>query len=164
MKKLIIVSGTMGVGKSSVCKLLYKMAPRTAWLDGDWCWLMYPWDTCAENKEMALNNISNILMSYLANSTIDSIVFSWVLHRKEIIDDLLGRLSQYGFELRPFILECSPQQLARRMEIDGRDSIQILQSIERLSAYKIINWVMIDTTSIDACETAARIAKMAGLL
>lgn len=89
MKKLIIVSGTMGVGKSATCRLLYKMAPRSVWLDGDWCWLMNPWDTCEENREMVMNNISVLLRSYLSNSTFDNVIFSWVLHRKEVIEDLL---------------------------------------------------------------------------
>ncbi|NFM11999.1 nucleotide kinase, partial [Clostridium botulinum] len=37
IKKLIIVNGTMGVGKSTICENLHKTLPNSAWLDGDWC-------------------------------------------------------------------------------------------------------------------------------
>lgn len=36
MKKLIIINGTMGVGKSTVCKQLLKILAPGVWLDGDW--------------------------------------------------------------------------------------------------------------------------------
>jgi len=41
-KKLIIINGTMGVGKSTISKALYKNLENSVWLDGDWCWMMNP--------------------------------------------------------------------------------------------------------------------------
>ena len=38
MKKLIIVNGATGSGKSAVCQRLYPMLERSVYLDGDWCW------------------------------------------------------------------------------------------------------------------------------
>ena len=34
MKKLILVGGTMGVGKSSVCRALHQRLTPSVWLDG----------------------------------------------------------------------------------------------------------------------------------
>ncbi|MGL4772778.1 MAG: AAA family ATPase, partial [Clostridium sp.] len=42
MKKLILINGTMGVGKSSTCQMLYKTIENSVWVDGDWCWMMHP--------------------------------------------------------------------------------------------------------------------------
>jgi tRNA uridine 5-carbamoylmethylation protein Kti12 len=39
-KKLIIINGVPGVGKSTVSKELHKSLPKSVWLDGDWCWMM----------------------------------------------------------------------------------------------------------------------------
>lgn len=36
-KKLVIIKGTMGVWKTTVCKKLHQKLERTVWLDGDWC-------------------------------------------------------------------------------------------------------------------------------
>lgn len=163
MKKLIIVSGTMGVGKTTACKVLYKMAPGSVWLDGDWCWLMNPWDMCDENKAMAMSNISTVLCSYLDNSTFSNVIFSWVLHKKEIIDDLSGRLSGRQFELHPFALVCTPDELARRMRLDGRDASSIKASVERLPLYSSIGWPIIDTTEMTAQEVAGEIFRCSGM-
>lgn len=163
MKKLILVSGTMGVGKTTACRMLYKMAPRTAWLDGDWCWLMNPWNLCDENKAMVMSNITFMLGAYLSNSTLDNIVFSWVMHRKEIIDELLGRISGHGFELHLFALVCSPAELSSRMEEDERDAENIKASIERLPLYRGMGWEVIDTTHMGPKDVAREIAGRSGL-
>ena len=36
MKKLTMINGTMGVGKSTVCNKLLNMLSPSAYLDGDW--------------------------------------------------------------------------------------------------------------------------------
>ena len=38
MKKLYIIGGTMGVGKTSVCQQLKASLINSVFLDGDWCW------------------------------------------------------------------------------------------------------------------------------
>ena len=38
MKTLIIVNGTMGAGKTTVCRRLAELLPANVFLDGDWCW------------------------------------------------------------------------------------------------------------------------------
>ena len=38
MKKLYIIGGTMGVGKTTVCNILKKRLDMSVMLDGDWCW------------------------------------------------------------------------------------------------------------------------------
>ena len=38
MKKLIMIGGTMGVGKTTVSHLLKKELNHSVMLDGDWCW------------------------------------------------------------------------------------------------------------------------------
>ena len=40
MKRLVIVGGTMGVGKTTTCKALKRRLAPCAFLDGDWCWDM----------------------------------------------------------------------------------------------------------------------------
>ncbi len=68
MKKLIIINGTMGVGKSTVCNILLDTLKPSVYLDGDWCWNMNPFVVSEENKKMVINNITHLLKSYLENS------------------------------------------------------------------------------------------------
>ena len=69
MKKLIIINGTMGVGKSSVGQLLNKTLPNSAFVDGDWC--------CKVNiplndqiKNLYIKNITSLINNYLLNSEV----------------------------------------------------------------------------------------------
>ncbi len=85
MKKLIIINGTMGVGKSTVSKEVSHRLHNSVWLDGDWCWMMNPWNFNDENKNMVLDNICYMLTNFLKNSSFDYVIFSWVLHLESVI-------------------------------------------------------------------------------
>jgi adenylate kinase family enzyme len=58
-KKLVIVNGAMGVGKTTTCKELSKKLQNSVWLDGDWCWMINPFVVNEENKRMVINNINS---------------------------------------------------------------------------------------------------------
>ncbi|WP_178382852.1 AAA family ATPase, partial [Paenibacillus sp. P46E] len=55
MKKFIVISGTMGVGKTTISKELLESLNNAIWLDGDWCWMMNPWVINEENIRMVEN-------------------------------------------------------------------------------------------------------------
>ena len=38
VKKLFIIGGTMGIGKSTVSQILKQKLPNSVFLDGVWCW------------------------------------------------------------------------------------------------------------------------------
>lgn len=42
MKRLYVLCGAMGVGKSATGRALRDLLPDCAFLDGDWCWDMHP--------------------------------------------------------------------------------------------------------------------------
>jgi shikimate kinase len=44
MKRLIFISGTMGIGKTTISKLLLKELKNSVFLDGDWCWNINPFN------------------------------------------------------------------------------------------------------------------------
>jgi len=43
MKKLVLITGAAGVGKTTLCRHLFKEIESCAWLDSDWCWMINPW-------------------------------------------------------------------------------------------------------------------------
>src|SRR5476649_2686108 len=69
-KKLIIINGTMGVGKTATCRELNKNLENSVWLDGDWCWMINPFVVNDENKNMVVNNITYLLRNLLTNSSL----------------------------------------------------------------------------------------------
>ena len=84
MKRLYVIGGTMGVGKTTVCRRLARRLPNSAFLDGDWCWDMHPFQVTEETRRMVVDNICFVLNSFLRCSAFESVVFCWVMHRQEI--------------------------------------------------------------------------------
>ena len=82
MKKVIFISGTMGSGKSTVSRLCSELLTRSVWLDGDWCWMMHPFQVSDQTKAMVLNNITYLLNQFLAQPDFDYILFSWAFDFK----------------------------------------------------------------------------------
>lgn len=65
MKRLYLIGGTMGVGKTTVCQQLKKELPNSVFLDGDWCWDADPFQVTEETKTMVLQNICYLLNSFI---------------------------------------------------------------------------------------------------
>ncbi|MEK5057961.1 nucleotide kinase [Paenibacillus sp. FSL H7-0326] len=165
MKKLIIINGTMGVGKTTVSKEVHKSLDRSVWLDGDWCWMMNPWVFSEENIQMVMDNITYLLRNYLTNSTFDYVILSWVLHKEEIRDELLDRLSGLEFQVETITLTCSETALRKRMEQDQRTEEEIKRSVDRLQGYKNMQTNRIDTSNVtmnQVVEQVRRIIRSSG--
>jgi predicted AAA+ superfamily ATPase len=101
-KKLIIINGVMGVGKTTVSKKLYKSLPNSFWLDGDNCWMMNPFEVNEENKKMVLDNITYILNNFLNNTWSKYIIFNWVIHLDDIMNEILNRFHRDNVEINMF--------------------------------------------------------------
>ena len=82
MKKLYLIGGTMGVGKTTVSQTLKMQLENSVFLDGDWCWDAHPFQVTEETKEMVLENICAVLNNFLKCSVYDNIIFCWVAGKK----------------------------------------------------------------------------------
>lgn len=91
MKTLFMIGGTMGVGKTTVGKLLKEELNNSVFLDGDWCWDASPFQVTDETKTMVLDNICYLLNNFLHCSAYNNIIFCWVMHQQSIIDALLQK-------------------------------------------------------------------------
>ncbi|MDU6341336.1 MAG: AAA family ATPase [Clostridium sp.] len=164
MKKLIIINGVMGVGKTTVSKKLYKELENSFWLDEDNCWAMNPFIVNDENKEMVLNNIGFILNSYLSNSTSKYVVFNWVIQSDDIMNEVLKRINTENIEIYKITLMCTKEELIKRIENDVklglRDSKNIERSLERYDMYKAMDTIKLDTTGKSIDEIIKEIVEL----
>jgi broad-specificity NMP kinase len=163
-KKLIIINGTMGVGKSAACRELYKSLENSVWLDGDWCWMMNPFIVNDENKNMVINNITYLLRSFLNNSSLQYIIFNWVIHMEDIFDGILEPLKDLNFEIIKITLTCSEEALKKRIlkdvKLNLREESSINRSVERLEIYKNMSTVKIDTSNLSISETVNKMVNV----
>lgn len=65
MKTVYLIGGTMGVGKTTVCRVLKRKLRDCVMLDGDWCWDSDPFKVTEETKAMVLDNITYLLNSFI---------------------------------------------------------------------------------------------------
>lgn len=146
-KKLIIINGTIGVGKSSVSLKLSKELENSVLLDGDWCWTVNPWKVTEENKKMVEENITFLLNQFLKNSGFNYIVFTWVLDYENMWPRLAKNLKTKNVSIIRFSLMCEPAQLKKRMKKDKRTEENINEAIKRIPMYKNQDTIKIDTTN-----------------
>lgn len=160
MQNLIFINGTMGVGKSAVCRELKKILPDNVFLEGDHCWDMTPFIVNETTCRMVLGNICALLNGFLKSGMFENILFCWVMHERGIIDEILSQLSG-DFRFHLITLTCSEQELLRRLHGDIaaglRDQDVIARSLERAAHYKNMDSVCIDTTNLSPLSTAERI-------
>lgn len=163
MKTLYLIGGTMGVGKTTVCRELNRLLPGSVLLDGDWCWNMDPFVVNAETKSMVMDNICHLLNNFLKCSSIGNIVFCWVMHEQAILDDLYARLDLEGVRVRALSLICTEEALRSRLQGDiaqGLRQADVLdRSLQRLPLYQTLDTVKIDTTNKTPREVAEEISR-----
>lgn len=158
MKKLYLIGGTMGVGKSATCQILKEKLDNSVFLDGDWCWDMHPFQVNAETKEMVMDNICYLLGRFIQCSVYDHIMFCWVMHQQAIIDDILDRLDTTGCTVHAISLVCNEQALKARLQKDVAAGIRqedvVERSVERIPLYDKLNTVKVDVSHITAEQAA----------
>jgi adenylate kinase family enzyme len=169
-KKLIILRGTMGVGKSTTARQLQKLIPRSVWLDGDWCWNANPFVVNEETKEMVIDNITHLLSNFLRCSAYQNIVFTWVLDDPATlirITESLSCLPGYmaNFNTYDIALTCSTSALEKRIRADIESGLRteesIDQSLQRLPLYGNA-LIKMDISDITAEQAAMKIAAILG--
>ena len=168
MKTLYLIGGPMGIGKTTVSHELLRTLPRCAFLDGDWCWSMQPFTVTDETKAMVLDIITHVLASFLRCREFDNIVFCWVMHQQQIIDDILVRLPLEGVKVLCVSLTASPEALTERIRRDIavgiRDASVLDRALSYLPLYGKVRSVKVDTTALSVAETSTQIRNIGEML
>lgn len=160
MKRLIMVNGTMGVGKTTTSRELQKVLPNNVFLDGDWCWDMKPFIVNEETKSMVINNICFLLNNFLTCSAYENIIFCWVMDEQSIIDEILSKIKTDGVSVKIFSLIADKAALERRLKEDVKSGVRTVDVIER-SILRIEKYNLLNTTKIDVSEiTPEQAAKL----
>lgn len=149
----------MGIGKSTICNQLNQDLDYSVFLDGDWCWNMDPFIVNQDTKNMVLDNITHCLNNFIHTPGIENIIFCWVMHKQDIIDQIIQKLDTEGVDIHLISLICEKEELIKRMLIDRRDNQTIRKSLQYLELYKDLDTQKIDVTTLDVQKTIDKIKR-----
>ena len=159
MKHVYLIGGPMGIGKSTICNRLNQDLDHSVFLDGDWCWNMDPFIVNQDTKNMVLDNITHCLNNFIHTPGIENIIFCWVMHKQDIIDQIIQKLDTEGVDIHLISLICEKEELIKRMLIDRRDNQTIRKSLQYLELYKDLDTQKIDVTTLDVQKTIDKIKR-----
>lgn len=159
MKHVYLIGGPMGIGKSTICNQLNQDLDHSVFLDGDWCWNMNPFIVNQDTKNMVLDNITHCLNNFIHTPGIENIIFCWVMHKQDIIDQIIQKLDTEGVDIHLISLICEKEELIKRMLIDRRDNQTIRKSLQYLELYKDLDTQKIDVTTLDVQKTIDKIKR-----
>ncbi len=159
MKHVYLIGGPMGIGKSTICNQLNQDLDHSVFLDGDWCWNMDPFVVNQDTKNMVLDNITHCLNNFIHTPGIENIIFCWVMHKQDIINQIIQKLDTEDVDIHLISLICEKEELIKRMLIDRRDNQTIRKSLQYLELYKDLDTQKIDVTTLDVQKTIDKIKR-----
>jgi len=167
-KRLILILGPNGVGKTTTAWAILDKLTRCAMVDADWLRVMNPFALTAQTKETVIQNIYSLFYHYFACSEIDCVVFPYAFHgdRREMFEEVIRRLRQTeaDFEVSPVVLKCDYEENVRRARKDGRDEARIARGMKNTFAfYDDLPYPKVDTTHLDANQAAQAVQEAIGL-
>ena len=116
--KVTVINGPMGVGKTTVGKLIADSCPGTAFIDGDWCMDIHPFVGNPETRAMAVDNILHITGNYLRCTACRQVVLVWLMDDTRTRKSLMEGLAAQQAEVQYVTLTCGRENLVRRWKND----------------------------------------------
>ncbi len=164
MKRLYLIGGPMGVGKTTICNEIVKKLPNSFILGGDECWNANKDYANPNAQKEVLKEIVRRLNKLISNSNYQNIFFTWVMHKQEIISAITDNLNKDNLKIINISLIANKDNLIKRLNKDItnnlRESSVIDRSLERLTHFNNLNSIKIDTTNKSIKEVADLIMKI----
>ena len=159
VKAFIFINGPNGVGKSTVCQVLHQRLSPSAWLESEWCRMTHPFVWNEEVILLTINNITQILRSYLTSSWLDYVIFSYGFHgpRRQIWETVYKNLQDISYAFAPVTLTCDEEENIIRMRQDGRDEARIRRALSVRHLYEALPYPNVDTTRLTVEHTVDRV-------
>lgn len=171
MSNLIMIGGTMGIGKTTVSKLLYGSIDNCAYLEGDWVFNMSPFVINDNTRNMLHNNIKTVISNYFI-AGYQNVILSWVLHEQSTIDRIIKDVTeQVNEDINVYSItlfsgkDTLKYRLKNRME---RGSFQLETSfkeyyeiaLDRMERSMRVNSIKIDTDKINPVQVKNEIMNL----
>ncbi len=160
MKRLILINGPMGIGKTTVGRKLAEKLPNCQLIDGDDVWRVFPFEVNEETQKLVVANLRSMIAHALNSTWVENLVLTWVIPEETIFDLLLDDQPLKDTAVFCFTLLGNEKTLRERIERDaaGLRTIDVLErSLRYLPKFEAMNTEKINTIEKSPEEIAARL-------
>jgi len=126
---VIIVNGSLGVGKTATSWALAKKFEKSAMLDGDYIGAIFPRDYSDNNWTEYLYETLAYLISFHKQNDIKNFVINYVFETPESLLGLVNRLTDLDNNIKAFYLNCNEKEQKER--IIKRNNSQMTWELKR---------------------------------
>ena len=149
MKKLVLLGGPTGVGKTTALRGIQGRFDASALLDADDVWRVGSKLATPANRIMAIRNVTNTMRGYFEADCELGIV-SWVFARPELYQPVIDALKNHVDSIQQLYLVADPETLEVRLKERGEPD-RIEYALSRLELIESLPFTKIDTTNL-SCE------------
>mgnify|MGYP000086800215 CR=1 FL=1 len=164
---IIIINGSLGVGKTSVAEHLTTKFNRAVHLDGDAIGDVHPFTIYDEVRITHLYRTLAHLIAFHQKNGYPNFVINYVFESHTSLQKLLDLLRPLDNDVQAYWLTCRAEEQEKRIRARRRDQIGWelerfveLQEIQSKAAEKGFIGEEVDTTGLSAEEVAERIWRM----
>lgn len=159
LPRLILLGGAPGIGKSTAARALYQELNNSIWLDVDDLWRSHPFRVDEATRAMVEQNTGCVVRNFLT-AGYQHIIVTWVWHRQEVIDRLLGSLEGLAFDPKVVHLTADETALRARWEGDPNRGVVTDLALDRLKQCSVIQSVQVDVTLLSPSEVVTALSRI----
>jgi len=161
---IIIINGSLGVGKSSVAEELHYKFERSVYLDGDYIGFVHPFEIYDKTRLEHLYRTLELLIKFHQKFGYYDFVINYVFETPVALQELLALLRPLDAQLHTYWLTCESEEQAQRIQARQHENLDLelcrfveLQRIQAKAARKGFIGKEINTTELTVAEVASEI-------
>ena len=163
---IIIINGSLGVGKTSIAEQLLWKLDRVVHLDGDHIGDVHPFEIYDNRRIDHLYRTLALLVGFHQQNGYNNFVINYVFESAGSLQALLDLLCPLDPSIHTFWLTCAEQEQARRIRKRGDNDMDWelnrfveLRNIQSKAAREGFIGLEVDTTALTPLEAAEKIWK-----
>jgi len=121
---IVIINGSLGVGKSSVAEHLHWMFQRSVHLDGDHIGAVHPFEIYDDARTLHLHRTMELLVRFHRENGYPNFVINYIFENSAQLRQLEGLLRPIDPDLHSFRLVCEPAEHEARVRRRARNSLE----------------------------------------